>query len=103
MTAKTTATAKWKTENGISETATPHRVSLRETILSRKGRGNDHDKDSACHSAWSKSASAESMGAVFLFVVVIGRGKDTATTNRKKILRDSARVASLSHNDRHDI
>jgi hypothetical protein len=41
MTAKTTATAtaKWKTANGISEPATPH------PALSRKGRGNDHDHD----------------------------------------------------------
>jgi hypothetical protein len=36
-----TTTARWKTAKGIPETATPHRVSLCETILSRKGRGND--------------------------------------------------------------
>jgi hypothetical protein len=37
MTAKT----KWKKTNDIPETATPHRVPLWGTILSRKGRGND--------------------------------------------------------------
>jgi hypothetical protein len=37
---------------GIPETATPHRVSLRETVLSRKGRGNDHDNDKNDISFW---------------------------------------------------
>jgi GTP pyrophosphokinase len=66
---------KMKTAKAFLETATPHRVPLWGTILSRKGRGNnDHGKIPGCHSAWSvakRSGSAESLYAVFLFVVVV--------------------------------
>jgi hypothetical protein len=47
-----TTTAKWKTAKGILETATPHRVSLCETILSRKGRGKDHGDGKSFISFW---------------------------------------------------
>jgi hypothetical protein len=96
-----TTTTKWKTANGILETATPHRVSLCETILSRKGRGKGNDKDKAengIHRFCAFSQNDKWLVIADLIRNLMRSVTTTATTKWKTAHIDSAlpfRFASL--------